>query len=155
MKRQYSVFADYHQFYLWDANASPEAPTDYSDLDIERRIKTGPHVVVVQPERNMTVPVTLEVFKSPPALDMVAWDHVAEASLELPSGLLEVHECTGGSLDRIALAPGTYRLRACFGRLGELSEDGLEGNDHYEIAIWPAPSAPITVLKQYRSRSAV
>jgi len=155
MKRQYSVFADYHQFYLWDANSSPEAPTDYSDLDIERRIKTGPHVVVIQPERNMTVPVTLEVCSSPPNLDVAGWDHVAEASLELPSGLLEIHECTGGSLDRISLAPGTYRVRACFGKLGELSEDGLEGNDYYEIAVWPAPSAPVAVLKQFTSRTAV
>jgi hypothetical protein len=152
MKREYSVFADYHQFYLWDANASPEAPTDYDDIDIGRRIKTGPHVVVIQPERNMTVPVTLEVFSDPPSLDMDGWDHVAEASLDLPSGLLEVHECTGGSLDRIALAPGTYRVRAYFGKLGELSDDGLGGNDHYEIAVWPAPSAPIAVFKQFPPR---
>jgi hypothetical protein len=155
MKRQYSVFADYHQFYLWDANTSPQAPTDYTDLDIERRIKVGENVVVIQPERNMTVPVTLEVCSSPPPLDLAVWDHVAEASLELPSGLLEIHECTGGSLDRIALAPGTYRVRAYFGKLGELSEDGLEGGDHYEVAVWPASAAPISVLKQFRSRSAV
>jgi hypothetical protein len=117
MNRQYSVFADYHQFYLWDAGASPEAPIDYTDVDMERRIKTGPHVVVIQPERNMTVPVTLEVLSNPPLLDTTVWDHVAEASLELPSGMLEVHECAGGSLDLIALAPGTYRVRAHFGRL--------------------------------------
>lgn len=155
MKRHYSVFADYHQFYLWDANASPEAPIDYTDADIARRIRTAPHVVVIQPDRNMTVPVTLEVLGAPPPLALSSWDHVAEASLDLPSGVLELHECTGGSLDRIALAPGTYRVRAHFGKLAELSEDGLEGNDHYAIAVWPAPSAPIAVLKEFPSRGAV
>lgn len=155
MKRQYSVFADYNQIYLWDANASPEAPTDYTEVDIERRIKTAPHVVVIQPERNMTVPVTLDVLGESPSLDLTQWDHVAEASLDLPSGVLEIHECTGGSLDRITLTPGTYRVRAHFGKLGELSDDGLEGNDHYAIAVWPAPGAPIIVLKQFPSRRAV
>jgi hypothetical protein len=155
MKRQYSVFADYHQFYLWDAKVSPEAPTDYTDVDIERRIKAAPNVVVIQPERNMTVPVTLEVLNEPPLTDLAAWDHVAEASLNLPSGELEIHECTGSSLDRIVLVPGTYRVRAHYGRLGELSDDGLEGNDHYAISLWPAPVAPISVLKQFPSRNAV
>ena len=154
MKRQYSVFADYHQFYLWDPQASPEAPTDYTDLDIDRRIKAAPHVVVIQPERNMKVPVTLEVLSEPPYSDLAAWDHVAEASLELPSGELEIHECTGGSLDRIPIAPGTYRVRAYFGKLGELTDDGIDGNDHYAIALWPAPAAPIEILKQYPSRNA-
>jgi hypothetical protein len=103
----------------------------------------------------MTVPVTLEVLADPPTADFAIWDHVAEASLELPSGELEIHECTGRSIDKITLSPGTYRVRAHFGRLGELSDDGLEGNDHYAISLWPAPSAPIAVLKQFPSRNAV
>lgn len=154
MKYTYSIFADYHQFYLWDRDASPEAPTDYTDTDIERRIKAAPNVVVIQPERNMDVPVTLEVVATEPETDFDQWDHVAEASLELPSGHLEIHECTGGSIDRIDLSPGTYRVRAYFGALGELSEDGLEGQDHYRLVLWPAVFAPVGVLKQFPGRNA-
>ena len=45
MQRQaFDVFADYHQFYLWDRGMNAEAPTDYTDEDVRRRIKTGPHV---------------------------------------------------------------------------------------------------------------
>lgn len=150
MKRFYSIFADYNQFYLWDKRISPDAPDDYADSDIERKIKAAPNVVVIQPERNMEVPVELEITNAEPYLNLEGWDHVAEASLELPSGHLEVHECTGGPIDEIVLAPGIYRVHAYFGGLGELSEDRLEGNDHYRLVIWPAPFAPITVLKQYR-----
>ena len=58
MQRQsFDVSADYHQFYLWDRGMTPEAPTDYSEEDVRRRIKVGPHVVVIQPARNTTVPV--------------------------------------------------------------------------------------------------
>jgi hypothetical protein len=71
-----------------------EAPTDYTDEDCRRRIKTGPHVVVIQPERNMTVAVEVEVHDADPGFDPAEWDHIAEASLHLSTGQLQVHECT-------------------------------------------------------------
>jgi hypothetical protein len=153
MKRRYSIFADYHQFYLWDARVAPDAPTDYSDDDIAKRIKAAPNIVVIQPERNMQVPVELEVLTEAPPLSFDKWDHIAEASLDLPSGELEVHECTGGSIDRIAVAAGSYRVRAHFGGLDSLSPNGLEGGDHYAIAMWPAPSSPPSILKWHRPRN--
>ena len=147
--KRYAIFADYHQFYLWDHGTSPDAATNYTDEDVARRIKAEPFLVVVQPERNMEVPVELELAEQAPDLDLSAWDHVAEASLDLPSGRLEIHECTGGSIDILAVPAGHYRVRAYFGGLGTLSEDGLDGDDHYRIVIWPAPCADIAVLKQY------
>ena len=154
MNRTYEIFADYHQFYLWDKEVEPDAPTDYTDEDVRRRIKAAPNVVVIQPERNMEVPVELEVFEHMPPLQLAGWDHVAEASLELPSGVLEIHECTGGSIDQVRLSPGSYRIRALYGNLADLSEDRLVGNDHYRIEIWPAPSAPVEVLKQFEGGNA-
>jgi hypothetical protein len=85
------------------------------------------------------VPVEFEVTHSEPDLELEHWDHVAEASLELPVGHLEIHECTGGSIDNLVLEPGNYRVRAYFGALNEMSEDGLGGKDHYKLVIWPAP----------------
>lgn len=149
MIKHYSILADYHQFYLWDHGVSPDAPMHYTEEDTARRIKTGPFVVVIQPERDMDVPVEIEIADEPPDLDLAAWDHVAEASLDIPSGRLEIHECTGGSIDILAIPPGTYRIRACHGRLGTLSEDRLDGDDHYRIVLWPAPFTDIVVLKQY------
>lgn len=154
MKRTYTIFADYHQFYLWDKKVEPDAPADYTDEDIQNRIKAAPNVVVIQPERNMEVPVEVEIFEGAPSLELALWDHIAEASLELPSGILEIHECTGGPIDEIQFPPGSYRVRACFGKLDELSEDGLDGNDHYRLEIWPEPFAPVKVLKQFGSDSA-
>jgi hypothetical protein len=154
VRRQYSIFADYFQFYLWDAGAMPEPPTDYAEADLHNRIKAGPFVVAIQPVRNMDVPVTLDIADAAPALDLAAWDHVAEASLELPSGRLEIHECTGGSIDILDIAPGSYRVRACFAGLGTLSEDGLDGDDRYHLTLWPAPTAPVAVLRQYTEKAA-
>lgn len=149
MSRHYEIFADYFQFYLWDAGKMPEPPTDYVEADLRNRIKAAPFVVVIQPVRNMDVPVVLDLGDAPPPLDLDAWDHVAEASLDLPSGRLEIHECTGGSIDILDVPPGSYRVRACFAGLGTLSDDGLDGEDRYHLTLWPAPAAPVEVLKQY------
>ncbi len=73
--------------------------------------------------------------RRPPPLALDDWDHVAEASIELPSGRLEIHECTGGSIDIIPVTPGSYRVRACFVGLDTLSEDWLDGDDHYYITL--------------------
>jgi hypothetical protein len=146
-KRTYRIFADYFQFYLWDKEKDPLAPVDYTDVDIQNRIKTGPNVVVVQPLRNMYVPVELEVCDTAPNDAFAEWDHVAECTLELPSGHLEIHECTGGPIDEFVLSPGTYRVRSYFGSLASISDDGLEGDDHYRIIMWPAPKAALSVLK--------
>lgn len=147
---RYEILADYHQFYLWDMEMNPQAPDEYTDEDIQRKIKIGDHVIVIQPERDMEVPVSIEVRKSKPNDDFESWDHVAEASLRLPSGNLQIHECTGGSVDVINLPPDTYRVRAYFGNLADLSDDELEGNDNYKLVLWASPYDEVRVLKQYQ-----
>ena len=147
----YEIFADYHQFYLMDAEEFIEFPTDYTDKDVQRRIKAEKHIVVIQPERNMTVPVELEILNSAPNNNFDQWQHIAEASLELPSGKLQLEECCGETKDIINLDSGSYRIRAYYGDLDKLSFNGLEGDDHYKIIIWQAPFEEVNVLKQYKS----
>ena len=67
---------------------------DFCDEDQKRRIKVGPNVVLLMPERNMSVPVALEISEMVPTDGFESWDHVAEASLELPSGKLVIEECS-------------------------------------------------------------
>ena len=74
---------------------------------------------------------------------------MAEASLALQSGQLEIHECAGGSIDIFLIPSSTYRVGAEYGGLGTLSEDRLDGQDRYRIVLWPASFAKIAILKQY------
>jgi hypothetical protein len=148
------IFADYHQFYLWDREMTSTAPEDYTDEDVARRIKTGPHVVVIQPERDMTVPVEIEIHDAEPECRSEGWDHIAEASLYLPTGHLQVHECTGGPVADLKVAPGWYRVRSLHGGLGTLDESGLDGGDYYKVALWLAAPAEVTVVKQWAPAAA-
>jgi hypothetical protein len=147
--RAFELFADYHQFYLWDRGTNPQAPIDYTQEDVERRIKTGPNVVVIQPERNMTVAVEVEIHDAEPPSDPEDWDHIAEASLHLPTGQLQVHECTGGVVADFRVEPGWYRVRSFHAGFDTIDEGGLEGHDHYRVVLWPAPPADLAVVKQW------
>ena len=40
-----------------------------------------------------------------------------------------------------------YRARIYYGKLDALSEDGLEGEDHYRVVLWPGDPTPPVVLK--------
>lgn len=151
-KQSFNLFADYFQFYLWDEGMEPLAPEEWTDLDVQRRLLVAPNVVVVCPERNMTVPVEVQVHDAEPDINVSDWDHVVDCSLDLPTGKLQVHECTGGSVARFAVSPGTYRVRAFYGKLGTLRENGLAGDDHYLVAFWPGSRTELKVIKQYPPR---
>ncbi len=146
------VFADYHQFYLWDSGTNPEAPTEYDDADMRRRIKVGPNVVAVQTEHNRTVAVEIEIHDAEPEYDSNAWDHIAEASLNLPTGKLQVHECTGGPVADFTVEPGWYRVRTFHGGFDSLDESSLEGNDHYRVVLWPKARKVLRIVKQYNTQ---
>jgi hypothetical protein len=143
------VFADYHQFYLWDGGVDPQAPEDWSDEDVANRAKVAEHVFVVCPLRNTTVPVRVTLLNAEPALNLERYDHAVQASLALPTGQLQVHECTGGEVLAWKVKPGTYRVLALFSGLGSLSSDGLEVQDTYQVVLWPGSAVPLKVLKQW------
>lgn len=144
-----NVFADYHQFYVWDAGTNPSAPEDYTDEDVQRMVKVAPNVVVVQPVRNMEVPVELEVHAADPGVDPTQWDHIAECTLHLPTGNMQVHECTGGAVLNLSVSSGTYVVRVLFAGLDTLSDDGLDGADRYRIDLWPGAARDLTITKQW------
>ena len=144
------VFADYYQFYIWDAGCSPTAPEDYTEGDVQRLVKVARHVVAIQTVRNTTVAVEVELYEADPGCDVSRWDHIVECGLESPTGRLQLHECTGGSVLDVMVQPGSYRIRALFSGLDALSRDGLDGSDRYRIEAWPGPLAPTTVIKQWR-----
>jgi len=89
------VFADYHQFYVWDPETSGRrAPEDWSEKDVADRAKVAPGVVVICPVRDMQVPVEVGIWDSEPQVIFDASQHVVEAPLTT-TGRIEIDECTG------------------------------------------------------------
>jgi hypothetical protein len=144
------IFADYNQFYIWDADlADVCAPTDYTEVDVANRLKTGPGVVVVNPVRNMSVPVEIEIFDSDPDFHFNEWQHIGEAPLVITAGRIEVQECTGDSVAILPAPSAHCCVRALFNGLDTLSDDGLDGKDFYRIQIFPANIQTLRIIKKW------
>ena len=144
-----SIFADYHQFYVWDPVTSGlNAPEDWSAQDVADRAKIARGVVVVCPVRDTEVPVEVGIWDHEPHVVFALWQHVVEVPL-VTTGLIEIHECTGEALASFSVDPGDYTVRALYRGLDKLSEDGLEGDDFYEIQIWKSPCAGLRLIRRW------
>jgi hypothetical protein len=152
----FHVFADYCQVYLEDSQAqtlitdpNTWAAQLLNGVTLTRHLGVAPGVLCLLTARPMTVPVEVEMQRQAPTHDLVGWDHVVEASLAAPSGVLVLHGCSDYFPDahHLSVDPGTYRVRAYAGGLDTLSSDHLEGADHYKLVLWPAPERePAMVL---------
>lgn len=144
------IFADYHQFYLTDADGGDDQPVDWTEAALRDRIVCENGLLLVTTARNMTVPVRVELHDAEPAIDMEAADHVVLGSLRT-GGELVIAGCTDYLPDaaRAKVPPGNLRAMVVFTGLGTLSEDGLEGEDRYTVHLWPCEETGVTVLHQW------
>lgn len=159
----YEVFADYHQITLEDCaggmprgDGTAQRAEEIADavallLDppaFARHLGVYPGVLCILTARNMDVPLTVEVYDTAPQDDLTDWDHVVEASLDVPSGCIRVSGGDGmfEASPEIRLAAGVYRARVYFGGIYTISNDGLDGSDHYRVVLWPgAPADPVVL----------
>ncbi|MEU2793745.1 hypothetical protein [Streptomyces sp. NPDC007100] len=149
------VLAHYSTLLIQDDNADLGEPDPawFGPL-VEDWINTAPGIIGTGAARPFTVPVTVDVRRTPPAEDdaeLQQADHVTQASLALPSGRLLISALGfDDELPRIPLVPGTYAVRIYSHGLRTVSEDGLDGEDRYHVVLWPIDEEhPAQVLKRH------
>ena len=153
-RHQFELFADYFQFYIQDDDQELGSLADAWTTDaVDRLLAVAAGTVGIGTVRNMDVPVTIEVHDTEPDLALEAWDHMVECDLEVKSGRVVVAGCTDyfPEAARIPLTPGLYRVRASYGGLDTLSEDGLDGSDSYRVQLWPSRGPGTVVVVKQRS----
>lgn len=143
----YKLFADYYQFYLQDEDTNGDLSDSWNDQAVKDLLAIAPGTIGVGTVRNMDIPVEVEIRDSAPENK---WDHVMECGIEIPSGKIVVAGCTDyfPEAARISVKPGNYRARIYYGDLDSLSEDGLDGNDHYKVVLWPGDDLEARVIKR-------
>jgi len=146
---QLNLFADYFQFYVCDAKFATDAGALWDEVATDRMLAAGPDLLAIGTARNMHVPVTLEVLDCEPVDDSAQWDQVIAGGVSFPSGTIIAFGCTDNPDDaqRFSVQPGSYRARISYAGLDDLSDDGLDGNDHYRVQLWPGVMEPISVVK--------
>ena len=147
-----SLFADYHQFYLADDIANLNLPTDYTNEALRARILTSEQGLVVFTVRNMDVQVRVELHGDEPRIEHENADHVVMGSFRT-SGRIVIAGLSDWvpTAARASVPPGTLRAMVISTGLDTLSEDGLDGSDHYVVHLWPDKGIGITVLRQWES----
>ena len=162
MSRYYfRVFADYFKFELQNEGAEPLVDL-WNEKTLAERFAVGDGVVWISAARNMDVPVLVEIQNvvgdEPFTEDTLrTWDHVVECSIDISSGCLVIWG-TGEyypDAPRVKLTPGTYQVRAYFGGLSTLSENGLTGDDVYVITLRSGSPIQPRVIKQYTGRERI
>jgi hypothetical protein len=147
----YRLFADYSQFYLQDEGAAGDLSDAWTDEAVADLVALAPGTIGVGTVRNTFVPVKVQIVPGPPPLDLDEWDHIVECDIDVPTGRLVIAGCTDYLPDaaRIELDPGQYRARITYGGLDTLSENGLEGDDRYHLALWKASPGGKRILKRH------
>ena len=152
MKHNLEFDTQYNQFYLFDKNSSfntnsTEFWTDEAYID---RIAIEVGVLGIGTECYGPVKADLIIRETANEnFDLKDFDHIVEAGLKINSGTLQILDCPNSSVEfEIELEPGEYKARIYSSNLA--SVDGDEGNDFYNIEIWPENDNRKNVLKRYK-----
>lgn len=151
---EFELFADYFQFYLQDEKAKGDLSESWTEEATQRLLAIAPDTIGVGTVRNMTVPVIVEIQEEEPTETFDNWDHVVECTLNIPTGKMIIAGCTDYFPDaaRIKVQAGCYRARIFYGGLDTLRGNGLDGDDHYKIVLWPAQASDVRILKQRQTK---
>jgi hypothetical protein len=148
--RSVEMDVNYRQFYLWDPTKPFIPPEDWTDEEVNHGLKEAGHFIAVAPPRDGLLCLRVEIHDSEPPLDLTAWDHAVEGSLEIESGVLELREWAGLRRWRFDVTPATYQVRALFGNLAILLVEDEPEADRYLLQVWPGRTSGVRVLKQFR-----
>jgi len=145
-------YTEYSQFYLSDKGASEHIPSweFWSDDASYDRLAMEKSTLGVMTECYGPVKGKLIVIDNENQnVNLDDYDHVVEAGLYIPSGILQVVDCPNYHVEcEVQLTLGIYRARVYSSNLA--SVDGDEGDDYYTIEIWPDNITERKVLKRYQ-----
>lgn len=168
-RTSHRLYADHRQILLGDSATSVPAEFPLDFLDDARRLRLAisadsPDALGILTNAYDYVPVDVEVRDEPPLEGVEGWDHVVDASMEVPTGRIAIDGVTDFSPEKspyrnlndpmayvsphITVPPGIYRARVYAGGLPERATSQNEPGEYYRVVLWPEPYADPKVLKQ-------
>jgi hypothetical protein len=143
----------HHQFYIADASSPFETGSFNFWTNEAFDAKLAQEVGVLGVGTGCYGNVKVEVFlleEENKSFDADLPDHIVEAGLEIPSGLIQVSACTDNSiLAELKVQPGNYRFRIYSFNLDTIIDED-NGDDFYNIEIWMDELMDRRVIKQYQ-----
>jgi hypothetical protein len=146
---QLKFSSEYYQFYILDSQSEGkiDAPDFWNDEAGERKLAIGEGILGVTIATYGNVNAELKILDKKPIENKKA-SHSIEASLKVPSGKLQIKDCTGYDTQlEIDLDKTDYRIRISSFNLETVVDD--EGNDYYEIEVWKGKFTKPKLIKNY------
>ncbi|MGA5816853.1 hypothetical protein ACPC54_03155 [Kitasatospora sp. NPDC094028] len=151
------LFADYFQLHVMDENAEDDLGDAWTADAVSDALAVSEQTLGIGTEVNTFVDVTVELLDHPPGDAGEAFDHVVEASVEVPSGRIAILGCTDYLPDaaRFDVPKGFVRIRASRSNLANVRQPGEDGpkapedTEQVHLQVWPAPHNSPVVIKRW------
>ena len=149
---QFTIFADYFQFVLMDESSEDDFASIWTEESLKRMLAVGKTAVCPGTLRNVDVVVEVHVEHTEPVVDLAVFDHVAEASVAVPSGKLVVMGCTAYLPDapRVAINPGTYHVLSLASGIDSIKAESEPADDKYIVYLWPGAHREPRLIKHWK-----
>jgi hypothetical protein len=131
-----------------ETKAQTDTADFWNDEAGQRKLAIGEGLLGVTVAKYAEIRVEVRVLSAEPTEDADA-DHIVETSLSLPSGLLQVKDCTNyDTVLELNLEKETYRVRISSFKLWTVENDA--GDDYYVVEIWESAFAETKILKEWK-----
>jgi hypothetical protein len=147
-------FTEYYQFYIQDATAKASTDSDifWTAHATEDKMAVEEGLLGISVAKYAEIQVQINIHQQKQNIfNLQDYDHIVEASIDVPSGILQILNCTGMEKQvEINVSPGIYTVRSSSANLKTVQGD--TGDDFYMIDIYPSDKKERTVLKKYEPK---
>ena len=142
---EFTVFADYNQFFVLDDELEPQYPESISQSAIDDRCQVQPSILAVYTAFPREVAVGIRVCDNIPDIAGGCWAHVIRGAFAIPSGQLVLAGCSDYLPDctRIQVPRGMLEFLLC-GRGFD-----AQAQEKYLLALWPGQFRLVEVVKRH------
>jgi hypothetical protein len=153
VSHRFTIFADYFQFVVMDQDCRADFSAIWTGAALERMLAVDECALCPGTLRNIEVEVELVILKEPPLVKVETYDHVAEGSLAVPSGIVVVMGCTGYLPDapRVSVAPGTYQALFLVSGADTITNEWEPAQDKYSVYLWPGGMREPKLVKHWKA----
>jgi hypothetical protein len=149
-----SIFTQYGQFYIADSSAEGDTgnPNFWDDEALNARLAIADGIVGVSIENDEAIAnIELELLNSGIKEDrLTQFDHVAECSLLIKSGKLQILDCPNWQVElELDVEPNWYKVRVGCSNLDKARQENPA--DKYYIKIWKENQSERKVIKRWHS----
>jgi hypothetical protein len=139
MSKELQIFADYFQVFVTTEIVLDDNPA-WTDAEFTEHLALVETGFVISTFRNMEVKVKITCLNQKPVLE-VPYDLMTEEhQIFIEKDELFIYGPSDyiGDIKKIKVNPGLYKYVVVFYNLSSISEDGLNGDELYEIILWEA-----------------